>query len=117
MSSKILLGAQKQHFNTVNLDEVSLFSSLHSASFFGIVEIVAGLVEVEGCDINRKDCVGNTPLIWAAHNGHEGVVKVLLGQNDIDPNKPHSSNQTPLSYAASSDENATRTGRRRPQQT
>ena len=52
ISSKILLGTQKQHFGTVNLDEISLFSGLHCASFFGIVEIVTSLVELEGCDIN-----------------------------------------------------------------
>jgi len=41
------------------------FSGLHCASLFGIIEIVASLVEVEGCDVNQEDCVGNTPLLWA----------------------------------------------------
>ena len=101
-SSKILLTAQTQHFGTADFDKISLFSGLHSASFFGIVEIVASLVEVEGGDIDKKDCVGNTPLVWAAHNGHGGVVKTLLGRGDIDPDKPGNSSRTPLSCAASS---------------
>jgi len=98
--SKILLGAQKQHFFTVDFDKISLFSGLHSASFFGIIEIVAYFTEVEGFDINQKDCVGNTPLIWAVHNGHEGVVKVLLGRDDVNPDKPNTGGRTPLSCAA-----------------
>ena len=102
ISSKILLEAQKEHFGTADYDKISLFSGLHCASFFGIVEIVAGFVEVEGCDINQKDCVGNTPLGWAAHNRHEGVVKILLGRDDVDADKPNNSGRTPLSCAASS---------------
>ena len=44
--------------------------------------------------------MGNTPLAWAARNGHEEVVKLLLGRDDIDPNKPDEEGQTPLMLAA-----------------
>jgi len=100
ISSKILLRAQRQHFSTVYFDKASLFSGLHCASFFGIVEIVASLLEVGGCETNQDDCLGNTPLVWAAHNGHEGAVKALLGRDDADPDKPGNNGQTPLSCAA-----------------
>ena len=81
-------------------DHLSLFSGLHCASVFGIVEVVAGLVEAKGSDINQIDCAGNTPLVWAALNGHEGVVKILLGRDDVNPNKPDVYDQTPLYCAA-----------------
>ena len=100
ISTKLLLKAQKPLSRTVVFDKPSQFSSLHFASVFGIVEIVADLVEVGGCDINQKDCVGNTPLVWAASNGHEGVVKILLGRGNVSPNKPDRSGQTPLHWAA-----------------
>ena len=58
------------------------------------------MVEAEGCDISQKDRMGNTPLAWAAENGHEGVVKVLLGRGDIDPDKPDEDDRTPLPLAA-----------------
>ena len=47
-----------------------------------------------------KDCMGNTPLGWAAGNGHEGVVEILLCRDDINPNKPDEDGQTPLLLAA-----------------
>ena len=31
---------------------------------------------------------GLTPLWCAARNGHEGVVKMLLGRDDVNPNTP-----------------------------
>jgi len=92
--------AYLQDFYGVDFDKISLFSGLHCASFFGIVEIVAGLVEMEGVDINQMDCGGNTPLVWAAGNRHEGVVKTLLGRDGIKPDKPDGDGQTPLRHAA-----------------
>ena len=100
ISTKILLSAQKSRPFHVNFREISLFSSLHCASFFGIVEIVAGLVEVKGCDINQTDCTGSAPLIWAAFNGHEGVVKILLSRDDVNPDQRGMYNRTPLWGAA-----------------
>jgi len=43
----------------------------------------------------------SAPLGEAACNGHEEVVKVLLGRDDIDPNKPDHFGRTPLWLAAS----------------
>ena len=100
MPAKILLQAQKIYGHTVDFDKISLFSGLHHASFFGIVEIVTGLVEREGCDINQVDCGGNTAFEWATGNGHEEVVKMLLSRGDLDPNKPDDNGRTPLVWAA-----------------
>ena len=32
----------------------------------------------KGADVESKDQYGQTPLSWAAENGHEAVVKLLL---------------------------------------
>ena len=77
-----------------------LFSGLHCASFLGIADIVASLVEVEGCDVNQTDCIRNTPLVWAALNGHEEVVKILLELDDVNPDKPDINGRSPLCGAA-----------------
>ena len=100
ISAKILLKARARSLYSVNFQKLSLFSGLHCASIFGIDEIVASLIEVEGCDINQSDCDGNTPLVWAAWSGHEGVVKILLGRDDVNPDKPGYLEQTPLNLAA-----------------
>jgi len=98
--TKILLRAQKIYCHAVDFDKFSLFSGLHYASFFGIIEIVADLAEGKGCNINQMDCGGNTPLVWAAGNGHEGVVKILLGRDDVDPDRPDNVGLTALQGAA-----------------
>ena len=78
----------------------SPFSGLHCASFFGIIEVVASLIEGECYNINEGDFLGITPLAWAAFNGHEGVVRILLEREEVDPNKPDDDGWTPLSFAA-----------------
>jgi len=84
-----LLLARVEGLDGRNPRTCSPFSGLHSASFFGIIEVVAGLIE-EGCyDIDGGDFSGCTPLAWAVRNGHEEVVKVLLGWEEVNPNKPH----------------------------
>ena len=42
---------------------------------------------------------GRTPLSWAAGNGHEGALKLLLGRKDVNPNSSSKSGQTPLMLA------------------
>ena len=74
--------------------------SLHCASYLGIIEVVATLIEMGGCDINRRDCMGFTPLTHAARQGNEGVVRLLLTRDDINPDKPDNDGRTPL-WAAS----------------
>jgi len=57
---------------------------------------VAGLVDIGGCEINQVDCAGNRPLACVAKDGHEGVVKVILRQDNVTPDKPDDNRQTPL---------------------
>jgi len=100
ISTKILLEAQEMYWYSMDFDKPSLFGGLHYASFFGITEIVAGLVEMDGCNVNQMDFTGNTPLHWAAWNGHEGVVKTLLERGSLSPDKPDNSGRRPLHHAA-----------------
>jgi ankyrin repeat protein len=36
------------------------------------------LLEIGKVKVDLKDKSGRTPLLWAARNGHEAVVKILL---------------------------------------
>jgi len=100
ISTEILLQRQDLYLYMIDSSKISLFSSLHCASVFGIVGVVDSLLEAEGCDINQIDCAGNTPLVWAALSGHEEVVEILLGRDDIHSDKPDLFGQTPLWHAA-----------------
>ena len=99
ISAKLLLGTERSRLYFPGFGGYSKSSGLHCASLHGIAEIVTSLVEAEGCDINQTDCTGNTPLIWAAVGGHE-VVKILLGQDGVNPNKQGSNRRTSLWSAA-----------------
>ena len=59
------------------------FTGLHGASFFGMVEVVAALLTMKEYDINAVDITGKTAFAWAARGGHEGVIKLLLEQENL----------------------------------
>ena len=102
ISPRILVKKERVDYLKYYSDKPLLFSGLHYISFFGIDEIVTCLVEVEGCNINRKDCTGSTPLAWAASNGHEGVLKILLEREEANSDKPDNEGRTLLAIAAGS---------------
>ena len=82
------------------LDTDLRFSGLHCASFFGIGEIVAALIEMGSYDVNEEDFFGDTPLVLSAMNGHVRAVKILLRVAGVNPDKPNNSGDTPLCHAA-----------------
>ena len=85
--------------NIESIGASTRFAGLHCASFFGILELVTSSIDAKSCEINQGDCAGNTPLLWAVKNGHDRVVKLLLGQKDIDPNCLDKSDRTALGCA------------------
>jgi len=77
------------------------FSGLHFAACFGITELIIALLEVEVGGVNQQDSAGRTPLLWAAANGHEDVVKLLLAQKGVNADlADKNSGQTPISWAS-----------------
>ena len=97
--SATLLIKQIGGFHSCSLPH-HLWPSLHCAAYFGIIEVVSGLIEREGCDINQRDCTGFTALMWAAEQGNEGVVRQLLEWGNFNPHKLNNKGQTPLWSAA-----------------
>lgn len=61
------------------------FSPMHISALFGLPQTTRCLLQINaGAD--SKEEIGRTPLSWAAEEGHEGVVRVLLERDDIDIN-------------------------------
>ena len=77
------------------------FSALHCISYFGVAEIVVGLIRTKKWDVNQRDNDGFTPLMRAARCGHEEVVKLLLEHKCTKPDILDSEDgRTALSWAA-----------------
>ena len=94
ISATLLFNQIKSHHSSLVIRH--LFTGLHCASYFGVAKVLATLIEMEGCDTNQRDCMGCTPLMWAARGGHEAVVGLLLMRREVDPNEPDNDGRTPL---------------------
>ncbi|EED18510.1 ankyrin, putative [Talaromyces stipitatus ATCC 10500] len=55
---------------------------------------------MDGVNPDSKDRDGWTPLFYAASEGHETIVKLLLNMDGVDPNSRTDNGLTPLSMAA-----------------
>lgn len=53
-----------------------------------------------GADVDSKDTASRTQLSYAAGNGHEGRLKLLLNTGAADVNSKDAAGRTPISYAA-----------------
>ena len=77
------------------------FSALHCISYFGIPEVSHALIKMNRRDVNQRDSLGVTPLIWAARYGHEEVVRLLFREKNLQPDEPDANNgRTALSWAS-----------------
>ena len=77
------------------------FSALHCVAYFGIPEVTNILLKLKRCDLNQRDGLGMTPLIWATRYGREEVVRLLLRKGNIQPDQQDWYNgRTALSWAA-----------------
>ena len=51
-------------------------------------------------NIDARDGRGRTPLLWAAREGHEAIVELLLSTGQVDIDAKDIAGRTPLSWAA-----------------
>ncbi|KAH0168120.1 hypothetical protein KCU67_g3605, partial [Aureobasidium melanogenum] len=58
-------------------------TGLHLAAYHGLVNATAQLL-ANGADVDAQDCLGTTPLMYAAAAGHSQIVKILL-QSGAEP--------------------------------
>ncbi|ETS78911.1 hypothetical protein PFICI_08764 [Pestalotiopsis fici W106-1] len=65
------------------------------------VAVVKLLLQVEGMDVNRKDCHLMTPLAWAAQEGQAEIARLLLRDGRVEINSKNGESElTPLALAA-----------------
>jgi hypothetical protein len=98
-ASQVLL-TEKSKYNGYSQSFPKDFQGVHYAAYFGLKGAMAKLLfENSKIDADSKSEDGRTPLSWAAENGHEGVVKLLVEKVVVVDSKDESG-QTPLSWAA-----------------
>ena len=81
-------------------------TGLHLMARLGLLHFSHSLLYMSGkgntgtVDVDSKDGYGQTPLSWAAKEGHEAVVNLLLDTGKVNINLEDSEGRTPLSWAA-----------------
>jgi len=73
-------------------------TGLHLAAYFGVSDAAQFLIGNNNPDL--KNSYSETPLLWAAANGHEDVVQLLLATGQVDPDSKDKCSRTPLWKAA-----------------
>ncbi|KAI9668937.1 MAG: hypothetical protein M1829_005249 [Trizodia sp. TS-e1964] len=74
-------------------------TGLHLVAYFGVHKAASTLLK-RGQHLDLKDKFSRTPLSYAAENGHEAVVNLLLDNGSELENRENHICRTPLLYAA-----------------
>ena len=102
ISAELLWASVNVGHTTYYVRSLKPFSALRCISCFGIAEAVIDLIRMEGWDVNQRDSMSQTPLMWAARHGHEEVVKLLLQEKRTRPDvRDKRYGRTALAWAAS----------------
>ncbi|KAF4119675.1 Ankyrin repeat [Geosmithia morbida] len=98
-SSQVLLTPQNAPSYSQNTPHD--VTGMHLAAYFGLRQAVSSLMRL-GYSPSVANSHGQTPLWWAAKNGHEPVVKLLLNADRMDVNAKDSEyGRSPLWWAVS----------------
>ena len=73
-------------------------SAMQLAAFLGLTKIISERLE-NGTQPDAKDRFGATPLFWAALQGREDVIRLLMKRDDVNPNVRGRYGRTPLMVA------------------
>jgi ankyrin repeat protein len=74
-------------------------TGVHLAAYFGLKAAVMALLK-NGHDPDSEDTDGRTPFSYAAAQGHEVVVKLLVERDKVAADSEDKHGRTPLSWAA-----------------
>ncbi|EMP40839.1 Ankyrin repeat and SAM domain-containing protein 3 [Chelonia mydas] len=81
-------------------EELDVPLDLHTASSIGQYEVVQECIQCGELDLNKRNCGGWTPLMYASYIGHDTIVHLLL-EAGVNVNVPTPEGQTPLMLASS----------------
>ena len=97
-SSQALRASGNRFCYSQNIPEMT---GLHLAAYFGLSEAIITLLNNgHDPDSQRHQYYSQAPLSWAAENGHDAVVKLLLAKEGVNPNSKDCYYRTPLLLGA-----------------
>ena len=79
-SAKVSASSQAMMYERYGHSDETKMIDIHLAAYFGLEESMLTLLH-KNANVESKDTSDRTPLSWAAENGHEAVVKLLLDKN------------------------------------
>ncbi|OTB05176.1 hypothetical protein M426DRAFT_31693, partial [Hypoxylon sp. CI-4A] len=97
LQSQRLVGASCEALllsETGYVDIPERMNGLHLAAIFGLRKAMEELQNKD--DLDSKDSYGRTPLLWAANNGKENIVQLLLDTGKVDKDAKDNRHYTPL---------------------
>ena len=98
-SSQAMMVAGEYRYRSYSQQVPRQMTGVHLAACFGLTEMTTTLLK-NGFHQDPKDSHDRTPLWYAAANGHEAVVKLLVDRDDVEADSKDENGQTPLSWAA-----------------
>jgi ankyrin repeat protein len=92
------ISASTDRYRNYSLGFSEQMTGLHLTAMFGLLYLSEMLLSYSdgnmGISADSKDAYGQTPLAWAAGNGHETVVELLLARDGVDLDSKDSYGQT-----------------------
>lgn len=85
-------------FQLMHTDPESGNTTLHRASYTGAYDIIMYCLKQNGADVNMRNNLGRTPLMLAAEQNNDNVVKILL-ESGADPHLTTVGGMTALHFA------------------
>jgi ankyrin repeat protein len=79
--------------------DIDSVSPLHVAAYFGLTNYMRELLERPNTDVSVVNENDDNPIYWAAYNGHDEAIKLLI-QHSAELNKYSHTGLTPLHEAA-----------------
>ena len=95
-SSQAMIVSLNYYFKGYSQKAPRQMKGVHLAAYFGLRDMMTALLK-NRYEPDSKDSDRRTPLSWAAENGHEAVVKLLLATEKVDLDSKDSYGLTPLS--------------------